>query len=210
MYAFAKPLCQLFWLLVGCRLSLSVMTIYTCFLVLSRRYPCAHAWPSNPASLRLHFDGSFCPESSSAAWCVVVICLDQQGRQWSPGHFTGSVSCHVGIGDYLGAEATSSDVAVSHGLSWALMYVAQFGGKYVPRVQICFDSTCPFGMGASFYNPNTNHALVIAVSGLCDLLRAATHISWLHEPSHEGLPFNEFADVGAKWQRTSSPCEHSL
>ena len=80
----------------------------------------------------------------------------------------------------------------------------------MPHVQICFDSTYAFGMGASLYMPNTNHALVTIASGLCELLRASTSITWLHEPSHEGLPFNEFADVGAKWQRTRLPGAHSL
>ena len=51
------------------------------------------------------------------------------------------------------------------------------------------------------YTPNTNHTVVTVLARLCELLKATTEIQWKHEPSHEGLPFNEFADVGSKAQR---------
>ena len=66
---------------------------------------------------------------------MVVMCIDKDGHQWHPGHLSGSVSVQPGVGDNLGAEAISSDVAELHGLSWAIMYVAQFCGSYVSEVQ---------------------------------------------------------------------------
>lgn len=136
-----------------------------------------------------------------AAWCIVIICLDGTGYSWHPGHLAGSVSTAATYGDYLGACGASSDIAELHSLAWGLMYGIQFGGNLVQRIEVCFDFTYAFGMGNCFYSPKTNHTIVVFAAGLCDLLKATTQLPRRHESSHEGLPFNEFADVGAKWQR---------
>ena len=64
-------------------------------------------------------------------------------------------------------------------------------------------------MSCSFSSPNTNHSIVKVVAGLYDMFTAVRPIAWLHEPSHEGLPFNEFADIAAKWQTKHTTIGHT-
>ena len=44
-------------------------------------------------------------------------------------------------------------------------------------------------------------ALIGVIAGLREMLQTFAEVYWTHEPSHEELPSNEFADVGAKHQR---------
>ena len=78
------------------------------------------------------------------------------------------------------------------------MYGIQFGGRLVQQIELCSDSKYAHGMGNCLFSSSTRHTLVAIVVGLCDMLRASSELFWLHEPSHEEVPFNEFADVGAK------------
>ena len=65
-----------------------------------------------------------------------------------------NVNTTPGYGDYLGAQAASSDVAELHGIGWAMMFGVQFGGRLATQIEICFDSTYAFGMGTCVYKPH--------------------------------------------------------
>ena len=103
----------------------------------------------------------------------------------------------------------SSDVAELHGVAWAFMYLLQYGVADIGPAEICFDSTYAHGMSCSFFSPNTNFDIVKVVAGLYDMLLAVRPVTWLHEPSHEGLPFNEFADIAAKYQTKHTLTGHT-
>ena len=130
-----------------------------------------------------------------------VLIADFKGQMLYPGCMTGNVSVAESSGDFLGASHTSSDVAELHGLAWALIYLLQFNGSIFQSVEVCFDSTYAHGTACAFYSSQHNVAIATIVAGLQEMVQTITSISWRHEPSHEGLPFNELADTAAKWQR---------
>ena len=170
---------------------------------------CKYGWPERIASIHLHTDGSFSPDSMLAAWCFVVLLHDYDGQVWYPGHMTGNVSTSPGHGDFSGAQVAFSDVAELHGVAWAFMYLLQYNATDIGATEICFDSTYAHGMSCSFYSPNTNFTIVKVVAGLYDMLQTVMPVAWRHESSHEGLPFNEVADIAAKWQTKHTEFGHN-
>lgn len=160
-----------------------------------------HGWPEQVSKLSIHVDGSFCPVTGDAAWRFVVIPYDRLQRRHYAGHLSCTVSVTPGTGDYLGAGTASCGVGEIHGVTWALMYVLQLNRVLTPRVGILFDPMHAFGTACSVYRNNVHAKLAAVSAGICEMVKSITTLSWVHEPSHEQHPFDEFADVGAKWRR---------
>ena len=86
-------------------------------------------------------------------------------------------------------------------MAWVIMYCLQFRHGHLAPVEICFDSTYAHGMATAVYRPWAHVPLIGILAGLREMLQTFAEVYWTHEPSHEGLPFNEVADVGEKHQR---------
>ena len=96
---------------------------------------CCFGWPPNPLKLEIHCDGSFNPDTGIATWAFIVLIIDDYGQMWFPRCMSGCVSSTPAFGDFLGANASPSDVAELHALAWSMMYVLQYQGQVFQAVE---------------------------------------------------------------------------
>ena len=64
---------------------------------------------------------------------------------------------------------------------------------------IFFDSKYAGGIAQAHSNPVANGEISKIAAGLTLLAGQIIDIRWQHENGHANLPWNEFADVAAKW-----------
>ena len=83
-------------------------------------------------------------------------------------------------------------------LTWAFQVSIQFAGA-IAEVEIWYDSKYASGLAQAFLKPSAHSTLAVIAAGLDGLLRQLTKLSWHYEAGHKGNPWNEAADVTAKF-----------
>ena len=172
---------------------------------------CKFGVPLHPKRLEIHTDGS--TSDGPAAWANIFLLEDQEGSMWYAGYRTGMVVTDQEDDGCIGAARHTSSCAELSGIVWALKHAIQHG-SFLPRADIFFDSEYAGDIAQAHSNPKANGEISKIAAGLALLAGQIIDVRWQHENGHANLPWNEFADVAAKWaarnqemvQQTPSPC----
>ena len=157
---------------------------------------CRIGMPHNVASIEIHSDGA--TSDGPAGWANILITYDSTGQKWFSGYRVGLVVTDPMHSENIGADRPTAACAELSGIAWALKHAPQYAGTLGP-VTIFYDCMYASDTAQALCVAKANGIIAKITSGLALLLAQFGALHWIHEKGHHELPWNEFADVAAKW-----------
>ena len=178
------------------------LALATCQLVKGgscRTFPAEDQW----SNVRIYTDGSFCPQTLSAAWaiCVLLCCRGQ----WTFAGFASDGLYVNGQHHSLGQPHASAHVAELTAMAAAAALVGNLGRMRDGHVEICFDAIAAAGIAEGRQWSRTLESFSLGVTALMHLAQQRSGaVCWRHVRAHQGDPMNELADSAAKAAATAA------
>ena len=152
-------------------------------------------YPAHLVKLAVHTDGA--TSDGPASWANILIGTDSEGAEWFLGSYAAQVVAVPGPG-WLGATRHTSSAAELSGVTWALQVVLQHATQ-IEAAEIWYDSKYASGIAQAFFNPSAHSELAVVAAGLNLPAQQLCGLTWHYEAGHKGNPWNEAADVMAKF-----------
>ena len=142
-------------------------------------------WTGEPYThVRIYTDGSFCPQTLSAAWaiCVLLCCRGQ----WTFAGFA-SDGLYVNGQHYsLGQPHASAHVAELTAMAAAAALVGNLGRMRDGHVEICFDAIAAAGIAEGRQWSRTLESFSLGVTALMHLAQQRSGaVCWRHVRAHQ-------------------------